>query len=67
MSSPEIDLCGIVHVKVDFLVVLKMYVLVILGFRKVCMNYVICTMCSLLTIYLVYGNPLTVTDDAKIG
>ena len=61
MSSPEIDLCGIVHVKVDFLVVLKMYVLVILGFRKVCMNYVI------LTIYLVYGNPLTVTDDAKIG
>ena len=31
MSSPEIDLYGIVHVKVDFIVVLKIYVLVILG------------------------------------
>ena len=31
MSSPEIELYGIVHVKVDFIVVLKMYVLVILG------------------------------------
>ena len=31
MSSPEIDLCGIFHVKADFIVVLKIYVLVILG------------------------------------
>ena len=31
MSSPEIDLYDIVHVKVDFILVLKMYVLVILG------------------------------------
>ena len=31
MSSPEIDLYGIFHVKVDFIVALKMYVLVILG------------------------------------
>ena len=30
MSSPEIDLYGIVHVKVDFIEVLKLYVLVIL-------------------------------------
>ena len=26
MQSPEIDLYGIVHVKVDFIVVLKLYV-----------------------------------------
>ena len=30
--------------KLDFIVVLKIYVIVILGNRKVCMNYVICTM-----------------------
>ena len=30
-EQPEIDLHGIVHVKVDFIVFLKMYALVILG------------------------------------
>ena len=43
MGSPGIDLFGISHVKVDFITVLKMYVLPMLEIFD--LNYRICTMC----------------------
>ena len=48
MGSPRIDLFDISHVKVEVILVLKMYVLPMLEIFD--LNYPICTMCGVMPI-----------------